>query len=125
MSKSQWTDELKEKLKREYGPYGSAPKFSHETGISLHAVYKMANVLGLKQMPKGTYIMNTGYLCYRKMQNGKTETYLVHRKLMEEHIGRKLNPNEVVHHINGDKIDNRIDNLIIMTRSEHIDHHRD
>ena len=42
-----------------------------------------------------------------------------HRAVMEEHIGRKLTEDEVVHHINGDKTDNRLENLQMMTRGEH------
>ena len=54
-----------------------------------------------------------------KDENGKRIFIDEHRKIMEEHIGRKLNRYEVVHHINGNKKDNRIENLQLMTLSEH------
>jgi hypothetical protein len=47
-----------------------------------------------------------------------------HRLVMERHIGRKLLKNEVVHHINGNKLDNRIENLQLMTNSEHVKLHK-
>lgn len=52
-----------------------------------------------------------------KQVNGKIVN--VHRLLMEEHLGRKLDPLEHVHHINGDTLDNRIENLQILSQREH------
>ncbi len=46
-------------------------------------------------------------------------TKLVHRLVMEAQIGMKLTKDEVVHHINGNKKDNRPENLQIMSVSEH------
>jgi len=49
--------------------------------------------------------------------------YPEHRLVMEAEIGRYLKSSEIIHHINGDKKDNRVSNLVITNRSEHASGH--
>jgi len=42
-----------------------------------------------------------------------------HRYLMEKYLCRKLSPEEHIHHKNGNKHDNRIENLEILSKSQH------
>lgn len=70
----------------------------------------------------GKITVTGGYVAVKVpwRKSAKADGYMLeHRKVMEDALGRHLRGDEVVHHANGDKQDNRIANLMILSNREH------
>jgi len=80
------------------------------------------NVKLRKISPSGEGSINKqGYRVIQKPDHAnswKDGSILEHRWIMSEHIGRPLSRTELVHHKNGDRQDNRIDNLELCDNSQ-------
>lgn len=75
----------------------------------------------------GTYTTHMGYIAQYAPEhpNNNGGYVLQHRLVMESVLGRLLTKDECIHHVNGNKTDNRPENLQVVTPSEHGRHHFD
>jgi len=68
----------------------------------------------------GRYVNQEGYIMIRCIGHPRGTRVFEHILVMEKHLGRYLSyPLEEVHHINGDRQDNRIENLRLIDSLEH------
>lgn len=102
------TPKAQQTSKRDGYKVGDSKKFL--TGHNGRVFLKEKN----SQWKGGRIITEEGYV---KIRGGKNYIF-EHRYVMEQFLGRKLASGEQVHHINGVKSDNRLENLELWNRSQ-------
>lgn len=106
------------------------PEISEVVGFSVTAVRSFLDANGLHAPDKyhlGHIVTHNGYKMVPAPgdhPNADSKGYIrEHRLVMEQKLGRYLEPHEVVHHKDGDKLNNDPENLELTTLSEHTGEH--
>lgn len=72
----------------------------------------------------GFYINDSGYKVFNSNAVNDGKKTREHRLIVEKHLGRNLKKNEHIHHIDGNKLNNDIKNLLIVNPTDHQRIHR-
>lgn len=97
--------------------YTCNPCYAHIARLRRHGWIVLRERNKGKDCPhwKGGYIDKSGYRYFRIDSRKIAE----HRYIMEQHLGRRLLKDEHVHHINENKLDNRLENLALLDNHSH------
>ena len=109
-----------------FEPWNKGKKLSKEMKEKI----KLRTIEGMKKLDKETKkrIKNSQFKLGKEhigWKGGKNRYYYrIARKIMEDHLGKKLKENETIHHINGNFKNNNIENLgLFINHSEHLKFH--
>ena len=95
-------------------------------GNRLTACSQSCSQLGTRRKPYRDSVIISGYEYeyIPEHPNAIKVGYVAkHRLVLEQKLGRMLKEDEVAHHINGNKLDNRAENIELMSFSEHSRYH--
>lgn len=121
-----------EKIRHEYTVLQRpVPDIAKDMGVCAEVIYRRLRTMGVVKTRrkgvrapawnnKGGSTDSAGY----RLVHVKGKQVREHRVVAEKMLGRKLKPGEVVHHKNGDRSDNRPENLqVLASHSEHMKEH--
>lgn len=74
---------------------------------------------GQNRKPETWWLNQKGYIEGRVWVGSIQRRMKQHRWVVEQHLGRELFPTEDVHHLNGNRTDNRIENLLLIDHGAH------
>ena len=106
--------------------FGSWNNFIKEMGLEVYKPIPCGRPKGARNKHGVSRVNHKGYVHIynpehiEAMSNGYVSE---HRMIMSNHLGRKLQSNEEVHHKNEIKDDNRLDNLELLLKQKHTSHH--
>lgn len=116
MAGKQWSEEELEFLKENYVSKNSCAMIAEKLGRGVRAVYSKANRLGLRVKWDYRRVDKDGYV---ELVLGSSLKTREHRYVYENYHKLKLKGNDHVHHLDEDKQNNHIDNLILVSPSNH------
>jgi hypothetical protein len=144
--KNYWTPKDIELLKEKYNEVSNDELLKLFPDRSPQGIYKKAYKLGIRKSPEMTHINRgnarrgekcpswkggkritaKGYITIKRPEHHRADRrgyVMEHIVVFEEATGIKVPPNCAVHHIDGNKANNNINNLCLMTHGAHTAYH--
>jgi hypothetical protein len=123
------TDGDPEIRRRRYGRWAGKkrdPSSNRKTSLSLRRFHRERGMkpLGTREVTASGYMLVLVRLgaskpCSRRRATDGAVWMFEHRLIMEHHLGRRLRRDEVVHHVDHDRTNNALANLVLMDPSDH------